>query len=146
MKTYDARKVVVTLAGIVLPGGFAEDDGIKIAPVEPEKWTSIVGQDGKTARSKSNNNNFRVILSLMQTSDTNDILSRLFIQDNNNPGFATGVGAFQMADLNGTTLARGPSAWIVGWPEIPRGKTVKTNSWTLEVADGYIFVGGGNPQ
>jgi hypothetical protein len=141
MRTYDAKKVVVTLAGIVLPGGFAEDDGIKVTPNEPEQWQSMYGQDGQVVRSKVNNSGVKVTLTLQQSSDTNDILSRLLNQDLEAVN-GQGIGAFQLTDLNGNTIIRGPQAWIVGFPEVTRGKTAKTNAWVIEVANVNQIVGG----
>lgn len=141
MKTYDAKKVIVTLAGIILPGGFAEDDGIKATPTEPERWQTMVGQDGQTVRSLVNDNRVKVTLTVQQTSDTNDILSRLLEQDLAAAN-GLGVGAFQLVDLNGNTLIRSPSAWVVGYPEVVRGKTAKTNAWVIELADCTMSVGG----
>ena len=66
LKTYDLKLVTCNF-GPVLFKGFAEGSAISIA-FEANIFDAVVGADGETTRSRTNNNNAKATVSLMQTS------------------------------------------------------------------------------
>lgn len=139
LKVSDPKLVKITLTGIPIQG-FADGDFCKIVPAS-EAYTTIVGADGETVRVASNDKRFDVEISLLQTSNSNDLLSALHALDQNAPNGA-GVGAFTLADLNGTSLFTGPETWITMYPDQTWGKSASSRVWKLQCAEGVLNVGG----
>ncbi len=74
LKTYNLKDVVCNFGDVIF-SGFAEDDAITLTP-ESEIFTSKVGADGQTTRSRSNNDNYKATVRFMATSD-----ARVKLQD-----------------------------------------------------------------
>jgi hypothetical protein len=136
-RTYDAAKVNVSFSGIPL-GGFAPDTFLTVERNE-DAFTLVVGASGEAARSQSRNRSGRVTLTVMATSQTNDVLSALHNADELQ---GTGVGALFIKELNGTTLVSAESAWVVKMAPLERGAEVGTVEWVIECESLDTFVGG----
>jgi len=140
VKTYDPRGIVISIAGLLIQRGFAEDSMVKVAFTSP-RFESKVGVDGEVTRARLHDRRATATLSLMQSSDGNDILSALLRRDTVAlPG--AGVGSFLMRDLQGTTLVFASAAWVKGIPEVEYGKSVGTRAWEIELADCDATLGG----
>lgn len=140
IKVYDPKRITMSLAGLLINKGFAEDAMIKVVRTSVT-FESQAGVDGEVTRNKLYDKRGEVTVSLMSSSEANDQLSALHNRDENSPNGA-GVGAFQLKDLNGTTLISGTSAWIKGWPEQEFGKKASVRAWIIEVADLRGTIGG----
>lgn len=140
MKQYDPKQVVISIAGLLVASGFAEDSMVKVAFTTP-RFETKVGVDGEVTRSRMYDRRATVTVSLMQSSQGNDVLSTLLNRDTRGANGA-GVGAFLLKDLNGTTLLSGAAAWVKGMPETEFGKSVGTRAWEIEVAELEGVVGG----
>lgn len=136
-KAMDPAMCVFTLAGIEIKG-WAE--GTKLMATFPELFTMKVGLDGEVARGKTNNKTSLWKLSLMETSESNDVLSTLFLADDGAPA-GTVVPLFYK-NLNGTTLITAASAWIVGWPEMGVEGEPGAREWTIQCGETIVFIGG----
>jgi len=140
MKVYNPKSIVINLAGLLIDRGFSEDSMIKIAS-DSAKFEDVVGVDGEVTRVQQHDGRATITISLMQSSEMNDVLSALLLRDTNTPNGA-GVGAFLMKDLQGTTLERGSAAWVKGFPERENGKKVGSRTWEIRVANLTSFLGG----
>jgi hypothetical protein len=140
LKTYDPQEVTISLSGIIFKG-FVEDEFVTVEHAS-ESFEDVVGVDGEdVSRSKSGDRRATVTVKLMQTSDTNDLLSALLALDENTPGGA-GVGAFYMRDGLGRTVLEGPQAWLMGPPAIAFGKVAGPREWKVRIAKRRLVVGG----
>ena len=81
----------------------------------------------------------RVTITLLQTSPSNDVLSAAAEADEL---AGTGVGTFLMTDLNGTTEAHAPNAWVAKPAAIEEGKEVGDREWVIDVDDLEQNIGG----
>lgn len=129
LKVYDADQVSVSLAGIPL-SGYADGEFLRIEE-SADAFTSVVGTDGQATRSKTNNRLVTITLLLMQSSDSNDLLSALHQSDLSSPGGA-GVGAFLARDRNGNAVYRCGQCWVKKAPNVSFGREAGPREWTLE--------------
>lgn len=137
VKNYDPAKVRITFAGSPI-SGFADGTFITAARRNPT-WTMTSGADGETARSKSNDRTGTVVITLLQSSQSNDALSAKAILDEQ---FGTGIGAILIQDLFGTTLVQGEVGFVEKPADVVLAKEVEAREWTLLVDRLNIFVGG----
>ena len=131
LKIYDPQEVSASFAGIPL-SGFGEDTFIEITN-EAESFVDVVGVDGDVSRSKTGDRRATIKFTLMQTSETNDLLSALAELDDNTPGGA-GVGALLIRDNSGRAMYEGPQSWIQKPPDVTFGKQAGPRVWTIRVA------------
>lgn len=134
--TYDPSDVVVTFGSII--SGFADGTFVKISRNE-DAMTLTVGADGLGARARNNNKSGTITITLMQTSQSNEILSGLAIDDELT---ASGVLPVLVKDKNGQTLAMGASGWIKKIPDVEFSKDIATREWVIEVEKLNLFVAG----
>lgn len=139
LKTYDPDQILMNFAGIPI-GGFADGTFVSIEPVS-DAFTEVVGADGECARSKSNDRRVRVTFTLLQTSDSNDVLSAVHTTDLKSPN-GSGVAPLGVKDLSGRTVLVEPTAWIVKAPTVGFDKTAGNREWVLMCPDPELFVGG----
>lgn len=139
IKTYDPDQVALVFAAIPL-GGYADGEFIRVTQTT-EAFTTAAGTDGEIIRIKSGDRRMRITVPLMQSSDSNALLSAIHLLDLNTPNGA-GIGVFSMTDLSGTTALLAPEAWIVGWPEQAYDKAASTREWVFECGEPKVFVGG----
>ena len=137
LKTYDPSQVVITVGGAII-SGYADGAFITLSR-NSDMFSRVAGADGENARVKSSDKSGKVTLTLMQTSDSNDILT----------GFAaadelanSGVVPFAMKDISGRTVALAPRAWVTKLPDSEFGKEAGTREWVLEMDELDMFVGG----
>jgi structural protein KPP10_ORF10 len=140
LKNYTSDQVVASLGAIPLNTGRGEGTFIKIKPKSPA-FSSKVGADGETARSRSNDRRHEIEITTLQTSDANALLSTLHQLDLHAPNGA-GVGALLIKDMSGTSLHAAAECWIVEAPEVVYAADIQERVWKLECADMVNFVGG----
>lgn len=137
MQTYDAKKVIVTIGGNPITG-FADGTFLSIVP-NADDFTKVAGADGNVARSKSNDKSFRVTLTLMQTSPSNDVLSSLRRADSI---ANAGIVPIQVKDLGGTSIFSAPECWVARPPDGEFGKELSQRAWMIDTGPADYFVGG----
>ncbi|EOX4865096.1 TPA: phage protein [Haemophilus influenzae] len=137
LATYAPDEVSIVI-GAVIVSGFADGTFIDIEEMS-DGVSSVAGADGEVARATSADPRKKVTLTLLQTSDTNDVLSELYAADkvSKNATFPIAV-----KDLRGRSLFAASMAWVVKSAKLELGKEVGSREWTLETADGKLFVGG----
>lgn len=137
MRTYDPGRVIISLFGANITG-FADGTFIKIER-NSDTFVKTVGADGKVARARQRDRSARITLTLLQTSPSNDVLSAAAEADEI---AGTGVGTFLMTDLNGTTEASAPNAWVAKPAAIEDGKEVGEREWMIDVDELDQNIGG----
>lgn len=125
--TYSAFNVITTIAGTVVTG-FADDSFIQIES-KGDGVISKSGCDGEVARAIDPNRQYRVAMTLLQTSEWNSILQQYFNRDRY---FGDAIFDIQIKDSNGKTLLFAPKAWVATQPTIGRGKDTTNMEWTIE--------------
>ena len=136
-KTYDPALVNISFSGLPLTG-LAPDTFLKVSRSE-DGFMPIVGAGGEVARAQSRNHLGEVELTLMATSQANDLLSAIANADELS---GLGVGALFIKELNGTTLCMSESAWVKKLPDMERGKEITTVTWVFTCAELKMFIGG----
>lgn len=137
---YDARRLIVMLAGRLISEGFSEDDHLSIEYTS-DGYTKTTGVDGYTGRARIADESARVTISLLQTSPANLILETIYQLDRNTPAGA-GVGFFSINDINGPTIYAARCAWIAKRPDPAWGRDIKTRDWMIDAGRMNAVEGG----
>ncbi len=137
VKNIDPAKVRVTFAGSPIQG-FADGTYIDASRRNPT-WSLVVGADGEAARSKSNDKSGTVVITLLQSSASNDVLSARAILDELS---GNGVSPLLIQDLFGTTLIQEETAFVQQPASVTLSKEVEGREWTLLCSRLNIHVGG----
>ena len=138
-RTYDSCEVIVSVGGQPITG-FAQGSKVTLERDE-DAFTKYIGVDGEVSRSKNCNKAGTATITLAQTSPSNDLLSELAANDE---AANTGVVPLLVRDLNGTTLAAAPDAWVRKMPSTAFGKEIGDREWVLDCGRLNLFVGGSN--
>jgi hypothetical protein len=138
LKTYDPQQYSMIVAGQIMDG-YGDGTYITVARNE-DGWMYKSGVDGSGARAKNSNRSGRITLTLLQTSDSNDILSALAAQDELTGG--TAVFPILCRDGSGRSVFGGATCWIVKQPDSEFAKEVGTRQWVFETNRLDMFVGG----
>lgn len=136
--TYDPERVVVSLGSLNITG-FGPDTMIKVTP-SGDLYTVQEGASGDVARSRNASSTAEIEITLMATSQSNDLLSTIA---NNDRYFGTGIAPLQIKDLNSNSLLSAKSAWIKKWPDWERAKETGVHTWVLTMTKVNWRVGGG---
>lgn len=120
VKTYDPKKMTVIFGSCILHG-FDEGTFISVEG-EGDGITAIVGCDQEIVRSIDPSSILKKItVTLLQSSSSNDELSKIFDRDNQN---GDGIMPLAIKDLSGTSFLMSDQAWITKKPNFQRGKDV----------------------
>lgn len=137
VKNYDPALVRVIFAGSPI-SGYADGTFITASRRNPT-FSMVSGADGETARAKSNDKTGTIVITLLQTSQSNDFLSAKALLDELT---GNGVGPILIQDLLGTTLVQGETAFIEKYADITLAKETEAREWTLLVDRMNMTVGG----
>src|SRR4051812_46637986 len=116
-KTYDPKRNVLAFLGLNITG-YAEGTFIKVAR-GADTFTKHVGSDGEVARTRSRDKSGSITITLMGSSLSNDDLSVAAALDELR---GDGVGPILLKDLQGSSIAGGPNAWVRKVPDLERAK------------------------
>jgi hypothetical protein len=139
LRVYDPKNVIITFATLPLKG-FADGTFLVIEPLSDD-YTWMTGADGEVARAQSMDNRHTARLTLIQTSDSNDVLSAVRLLGRRSSNGAD-VGVFTVKDLSGRTVVEEPSCFILRPPNLELGKELGPREWVLGLPDPNIFIGG----
>lgn len=113
-KTWDPSQVVVTIGGLLV-SGYAPDAFVECT-YNDNAFHTVAGCEGEVTRTLNLNRSGTIHLTLLQTSDSNNMLDGFSKKDRLGGRFNTGAGAgcfdIQVKDLTGGWLASGAKAWI----------------------------------
>lgn len=138
VRTYDPKRVIITIGSHTVTG-YGEDTFVSVEP-EGDGTAAIAGADGEVARALNHNPLHTVTITVLQTSPTNDYLSRLLALDRASGG--RGVVPMQIRDLIGTTVIAGSQAWVVNTPSVEYGNEVGEREWELMLVANTVNIGG----
>lgn len=137
MKTYDPSQVSIVIGGHTL-SGFA--DGTFVTVVRDEdSWSLAIGTDGEGARAKSNNKSGTITVTLLQTSDSNRILSDFALADELSN---SGVFPLLVKDASGNSLYTAETAWVQKPADSEFAREVGNREWTIRTDNLQVYVGG----
>ncbi len=137
VRTYDPKLIIITF-GVIPVTGYAEGTFVNIAGAG-DAFEKTRGADGGVDRVNKNQADYRVTITLKQTSITNDLLSAAFNADR-----LTNVGkkALLIKDLNGTTLFSAAQAWIAKDPDDEFSDTMSNREWMIDTGIAAKLTGG----
>lgn len=133
LKIYDANEVTVIVANVPIESGFADGEFVTIEQASAD-FETVVGTDGEVTRSKTNDRRATITVKLMQSSDSNAVLSALNNLDREE-GNGAGVGPLLIRDKQGTSLYTAAKSWIKQPPNVSFDKTATSREWVFECAD-----------
>jgi len=121
--------------------GYADGTYIGIV-YNANTFEAMKGADGEAARVITNDNSVLITVTLIQTSQSNTVLSGL-----SNIDRKTGAGAlpFFVKDNSGDTAGGGSIAWVQKDPDVTNSKSIESRAWQFYVPH-YEGVVGGNAQ
>jgi len=130
MNQYDPKNVTIIIGGEggSVISGFADGAMVTVARDEDE-WTLAIGTDGEGTRSKTNNKSGTIMISLMQSSPSNETLESYALADD-----VQGGGKpfdIQIKDVNGNKLHHAEQAWIQKRPDAEYGREATAREWTI---------------
>lgn len=137
LKTYDPKKVILTVGGVPI-GGFADGTFITLERTN-DAYSVHSGADGEVSRAKSNDKTAALVITLAQTSDSNDVLSGIGQLDER---ANAGVVPVLLKEIGGNTTIFAGTGWIRKFPSVEYAKEVSNREWTLDLAESEVFVGG----
>lgn len=137
LKQYDPGKVSFIAAGFTITG-FSKDSFIK-AERRENSFNMAVGAEGHVARSKNNDKTGTITISLMQTAESNLVLTGLMTSDE-----LSGNSTFPVLvrDSSGYTILNAANAWIEKAPAITFSNEVQNVDWVFGCAELNMIVGG----
>ncbi len=137
LKTYDPARIAIIIGPHKVEG---TAPGKRVKITHPDKYNKVEGTDGEVARGKTNYSSITVEFELLQTSESNDVLSTFFNTDDATPG---GVPLpLMIKDLDGTALWIAAGCWAVKLPDVEYTDTPGSNVWKFETGPASSFVGG----
>lgn len=137
VRTYDPKKVVLTIGGIPI-GGYA--DGTFIAfEHDEDAFNKVTGADGITSRSKTNNYAGMMTITLAQTSPSNNVISGFAIADKlTNSGIVPVIAK----EVGGTTVVFSANGWVRKQANLEYSKEITDREWVLDLANVDVVIGG----
>lgn len=142
VKTYSPAKVITNFFGIPITG-YVEGTFIQVT-TDGDGTTGVIGCDGEVVRTIDPGSALKtVVITLLQSSDSNDSLSVIQNRDNQK---GDGIGPLLITDLSGRTVLSSDEAWITKKADVTRGRSATdgANQWTLQCVaeDEDYHVGG----
>lgn len=136
VKTYDAKLLTITFNGIIV-NDFADGDFVTISGLS-ENFEYVMGADGSENRNNKNIKGVDVVITISQTSTTNDLFSAAHLIDKVSN---TGKGGLLIKDLNGTSILSSGQAYIKGYSDMSFGNSLGTRAWNFRAPNAVINVG-----
>lgn len=139
-KNWDPGRFVVVVNGVQIQG-YADGTFIKASRNVPS-FSTKTGADGLVVRTKSRNRTGKLVITLMQSSPSNDYLAGLVAVDEATDGASPSVGPSLVKDLNGTTFGTMGNSWVMQPADLERGSDSGNVEWTIEGDALALFTGG----
>ena len=137
LKTYDPKDVSVIVGGFPMTG-FADGEFITVERSN-NTFEKATGADGETTRVKQNDKSGEMTLTLMQTSQSNNILTTFAIADEE---ANAGIVPVLIKEGNSGTILESAFAWIRKPAAVSYGKDVSTREWVFDMADYGSIING----
>lgn len=137
VKTYDPGQVAMIVGGKIITG-FSEGTFIKASRNE-QAYNLKVGVDGEGTRARNRNKSGKFEITLMQSSDSNDVLSAFAAADE---ASNSGSVPVLLKDASGRTVGACATGWVQKIPDSDFAKETEKRVWVIETDEIDIFVGG----
>jgi hypothetical protein len=126
--TYNLKEVIISVNGIPATG-FGDNDALTVEYQE-DAWMTKTGADGEVVRSRSNNEVAFFRLTLMQTSEFNQVLQAAVLLDKQ---FGRTLFGVSVVDLNRSEVLSGADCYIQQSPQRQFNKEAGEREWTIVV-------------
>lgn len=140
VNTYTPSDVILIFGGYRAEGW----DRITISR-SVEAFRPVKGIRGKHTRIRDLDTSATIVLSVMQTSPTNDYLSGILEED-----FIQGTGRLEITlkDSSGESRFSSVEAYITGFPETTYAEDIEYRSWNIfcQTTDSYHLSGNEKPS
>lgn len=132
--TYSPTDVQLVISGYVIQGW----NSLSISRTTPE-YKLIRGVRGKHTRVRSQDTSCSLIVSLSQSSPTNDVFSDVLKEDRE-----TGNGKLKiiLKDSSGSSRFESSEAYITGYPTSSYTDGFESREWTIFCQESNFIVGG----
>jgi len=135
LRAFDPKSVKVTVAGVNIVGFSEEKVTVERAN---NSWELNVGCDGEATRVKSNDLSGTITLTLQQTSPSNDFLTTVFYNDQNNDECVK----IEIVDSSGKSKIIADKAWVEKMPDATYAKAHSDRQWVFRTNNvGYYLAG-----
>lgn len=138
VNTYSPKDVILTVGGYQLTGW----QNISISR-SVKSFTVIRGIRGKNTRIPNRDFSATINISLLQTSQSNDVLSTILIADEEN---GTARIALTLKDKSGNSVFSSNEAFITGFPTAIYSGQFEYRNWELFCQTTSTYNVGGNGQ
>lgn len=135
--TYNPAGMSLSIAGLP-PHGLDDGTFLSIRRRNP-LFEAVEGADGEVARIQNPGAMGDIVLTLLQTSTFNAVLSALAESDR-----ASGAGIVPFLLSEGSTVIAAGETWVEELPEVTYSKSKESREWHLAVAKFSAFHVGGN--
>lgn len=124
--------------------GFAEGTFLSVEPVE-DRITPVYGAKGEAYRAVSAVRAFNLMVTLSQTSHSNDVFTQLLMNDRET---LEGTFTITLKDSSGTTVFNDDCAYIGIEPTqaFSGGGEIEDREWTIHLPNPEGYVIGGNSR
>lgn len=139
VKTYKPSDVVVVVSGYQLTGIVS-----LTAQWSSPPYTTIKGIRGTNTRVRNYDSGLTLILQILQTSITNDVLSEIVSKD-----ISTGNGRLhvQIKDSSGSTLLTSTNGFVSNRADVAYSNDLSEREWRIEMLNtSFDSVVGGNAK
>lgn len=138
VNTYSPSEVVFEIGGYQLSGW---DTMAVVRRVQ--SFTPVAGIRGKNTRVPSRDTSATITISLIQTSPSNDVLSRIHQLDIER---GTGRMTILLKDNSGRSVFSSDEAYITGYPEVTFSGDFEMRTWSIFCQKTQSFTVGGNTR
>jgi hypothetical protein len=129
-KVYRGDEVLCDFGGKRI-SGYGEDEFVSIADSTP-RASKLVGTDGEVIVSQHADKSGEVTVTLLITSDANDIFQDALDRNQRGPGME--FKPLLVRDLNGRAKHSFPHCWVMEAPTVVYGRSGRAHAWKLGYA------------
>lgn len=135
---YSPEDVIISVAGFLPIEGYLDGTFVSISK-DADLFTTKESSDGVVSRVANRSKLFTVSLTLMSTSESNKILTRLALLDNSSLMLKFPL---IIKDSLGSTLLFSTTSWVESMPATDFDSSVSARSWSIKCANATLMVGG----
>lgn len=135
LRAFDPKQVKVRVADVNIVGFSEEKVTVERAN---NSWELNVGCDGEATRVKSNDLSGTITLTLQQTSPSNDFLTTVFYNDQNNDECVK----IEIVDTSGKSKIIAEKAWVEKMPDATYAKSHSDRQWVFRTNNVAYYLAG----
>lgn len=128
METYDPAAITIIIAGQIIEG-YMDGTFVEVTRDE-DTFTPVTGSGGESARTRNRNKTGKIVITLMQGSPSNAVLSAMH---NTDEVLGVPPGPAMVKDNLGTTVLGGDACYLLKPADVQFGKDYSGRQWTIVV-------------